>query len=80
MQIIEFRPTLTQRAAVRFLRFAEALFLRVHGWKSRPAPDVHGEYQPPSDYPFERKNKYVRVHAVNAQRQVYAAVTKQGGQ
>lgn len=55
------------------LIFAERIYLWAHGWRSLP----ESKYLPPADYPFEKKADYVRVHAVNAQRQVYAKKTKE---
>jgi hypothetical protein len=59
--------------AIKALRAAERVFLFAHGWRS-----VGDDYfVPPSDFPLKKKHdKYYRVHAVNAQRQVYAQETK----
>lgn len=69
--------TKRQLYAIKFLRFAENVFLRIHGWRSLPTESIHGKYVPPKDFPCkQRYDSYVRVHAVNAQRQVYAKETK----
>lgn len=66
-----------QWIAVKILILVEKLYLWAHGWRSLPNGGRHGNYLPPVDYPFERKPDYVRVHAVNAQRQVYAKRTRE---
>lgn len=66
-----------QKYAIKFLRFAENVFLYIHGWRSMPTESIHGKYVPPKDFPFKKHHNYVRVHAVNAQRQVYAKETKE---
>lgn len=69
--------TRLQKLSIKLLRAAEALFLYTHGWRKLPSPDIHGRFEPPADYPLKRHPPYVRVHAVNAQRQVYAKQTKE---
>jgi hypothetical protein len=66
-----------QKLSVKFLRFAEGVFLYAHGWRSLPSETIHGNFEPPTDFPFKKHPTYVRVHAVNAQRQVYAKETKE---
>lgn len=72
------KKTLFQKFTIHLLRASEALFLYAHGWDKLPEGGIHGRYVPPKDYPLKRKHVvYARVHAVNAQRQVYAVETKQ---
>lgn len=60
-----------KKLASKLLRATERLYLYAHGWRSQG----DDKFTPPDDYPFERKPEYVRPHAVNAQRQVYAKKT-----
>lgn len=66
-----------RKFAAMLLRAMERFYLYAHGWRSLPTENIHGNYLPPADYPFELKDSYVRTHAVNAQRQVYAKKTKE---
>jgi hypothetical protein len=71
------RKTKLQKLSITLLRAAETFFLWAHDWDKLPEGGIHGRYVPPKDYPLKRKHPvYARVHAVNAQRQVYAVETK----
>ena len=49
------------------LGLAERFYLYAHGWQK-----LGDDYVPPVDYPFKKHAHYGKVHAVNAQRQVYS--------
>lgn len=59
-----------KKLSYKLLRAVERFYLYTHGWRKLAGPEE--KYLPPADYPFTRHADYVRVHAVNAQRQTYA--------
>jgi hypothetical protein len=60
---------------IRALRAAEAAFLRAHGWTE--VNSANETWTPPIDLPLKHKHDvYHRVHAINAQRAVYANLTR----